>query len=191
MNDISTYLGDIYARTLFALADESKTTTDVKNDLDAFWGVVAGEKDFAALIASPCFYTDYKEQLVGRVFSGRLSELTMNFLMVVIRHDRAKFLSQIISKYNELWEDRQGCRSVKATVSRAMNEDEIVKLSLDIAAAMSRKVRLDVAVDPSIVGGIIIRYSDKVVDNTVKSRLQRAVNAITSGEKRRVRINEV
>ena len=191
MNDISNYLGDIYARTLFSLADESKTTADVKNDLDAFWGVVASEKDFAALIASPCFYTDYKEQLVGRVFSGRLSELTMNFLMVVIRHDRAKFLSQIISKYNELWEDQQGCRSVRATVSRAMNEDEIVKLSLDIAAAMSRKVRLDVVVDPSIVGGIIIRYSDKVVDNTVKNRLQRAVNAITSGEKRRVRINEV
>jgi F-type H+-transporting ATPase subunit delta len=74
---------------------------------------------------------------------------------------------------------------VKVTVSKPLNEGEVERLSADIASAINKKVKLELAVDPSIIGGITIRYGDKMVDNTVRSRLQQAVKTIIEQGRRR------
>jgi len=185
MSDADTRLGRIYAQALFDLAEQSQMIDAVKSELDTVTAVIAGDKDFEALISSPCFYADFKEKLMTKAFSGKLGELSMDFLMVVIRHNRMAFLPQIAAHYDGFWQTYHNYCPVKVTVSKPLSESEVERISADIASATNKKVKLELAVDPSIIGGITIRYGDKMVDNTVRSRLRQAVKTIIEQGRRR------
>jgi F-type H+-transporting ATPase subunit delta len=184
-------LAEIYASTLFDLGRESEMANTVKYNLDALAEVIASENDFWTLLGSPYFSDEYKEQLLRKILSGKIADLTMDFLMVVIRHDRLMLLQHIIEKYNELWDHSNGYCSVKVTVSHAMTDDEVKAMSDDIATSLNSKIRLAIAVEPAIIGGASIRYDDMIIDNTVRNRLQTAVKTIKSQRKGRLKTNEV
>ena len=186
-NDKAGHISGIYAQVLSELAEQSQIVDAVKDDLDALTNLSVQIRDFKTLMVSPYFSEEHKKQLVHKVFSGRLNELTVNFLMVVIEHDRAIFLPQITTRYNEFWESYHGYCRVKATVARAMSNSETESLTEDIAAAINSKIKLELVVNPSVIGGIAIRYDNKIIDNTVINRLQLAVRQITNRDK----INEI
>jgi len=193
MNGFETgmHLAKIYAQALFELAEQTKSIEFIKSDLDMVRDVGIQEKDFGALMESPYFTTEYKGQIVQKIFETRLSDLTMNFLMTAVRHERMTFLPQIIDRFNELRETRQGYRIVQVTISEPMSREGAERLSTDIAAAMKSKVKLQVSVNPSIIGGIIIRYGDKVIDNSLKGRLHRAVDTIINRQRIQEKADEV
>jgi F-type H+-transporting ATPase subunit delta len=184
-------LGGIYAQALFELAERSKMLDSVKDDLDAVRNVSIEVRDFGVLMVSPYFSTEYKGQIIQKMFGGKLSDLTTNFLMVAVRHNRMMFLAQIIDKFNELREIGQGYRIVEVTVTEPMSKEEAKRFSTDIAGALKSKVKLQVSVNPSIIGGIIIRYGDKLVDNSLRGRLRQAVGTIMSSQKRQEKVDEV
>jgi len=187
----STRVGDVYAKVLFELADRSRITETVKTNLDLLAEIFAKEKDFHALMGSPYFSLDHKKQLLQKVFSGKLSELMMDFLMIALRHNRIMFLPQIAFSFSQLWDVYYGYLNVKVVVSERFDKSRLQKLSEEIAAALKGKINLEMAVDPAIIGGIIIRYGDRIVDNTIKTRLLRAVKVITGPEKRLIKTYEV
>jgi F-type H+-transporting ATPase subunit delta len=180
-----------YARTIFEIAVETQLASVVEADLDTAEKIFLGEKDLMELTASPYFTKQHKADLLQKVFSPFLSELTMNFMMVLVRHNRIRYLPEIMACYDKIWGNFKGYLPVKATVSQKPENDFIDKLVDDISSALERKISLQVSVDPSIIGGIIIHYGDMVVDNTVRSRLAGAVQTITSSEKRWMRTYEV
>lgn len=181
-------LREIYAQSLFELADRQQGVDTVSSDLNILAGIIGQEKDFIKLLDSPYFSTDYKEQLVRRLLSGVAANLTLDFLMVVIRHGRARLLTDIIGRYAELWDAYHGYYHVKVTVPRALEDGQAKELSDDIAAAMNSppgRVKLQVAVDPDIIGGAIIRCGDKVIDNSIRNRIDVAVKTVMSRIKSR------
>jgi F-type H+-transporting ATPase subunit delta len=190
MEALGSYLGKTYAAALFELADESGALPVVKDDLDCWTGICGMVKDFDKLIVSPYFPSEYKQQFVRKVLSGKIANLTMDFLVVVIKHNRTKFLPHIIAEYNRLWEARAGYCPVEVTVARQISNDEVKKLAADIASMMDCKVKLKLTINPEILGGVTIRYDDKVIDNTVKGRLHKAVETIIKHGKGR-KIDEV
>jgi F-type H+-transporting ATPase subunit delta len=190
MEALDSYLEKTYAAVLFELADESGVLQAVKEDLDCWTGICGMAGDFEKLIVSPYFPSEYKQQFVHKMLSGKMADLTMDFLAVVIRHNRAKFLPHIIAGYNRLWDVREGYCPVEVTVAGWISDDEVKKLAADMASMMDCKVKLKLTINPEILGGVIIRFSDKVIDNTVKGRLHKAVEAIIKHGKGR-EINEV
>ena len=191
VNEAGIRLGEIYAQALFELARDSNMVDAVKYDLDALHIIAAEEKGFATFLSSPYFSQQCKEQLLRKVFSAKLADLTTNFLTVAVGHDRMMFLPQITSRYDELWDVYHGRQLVKVTVSEVMSDDEVKKLSQDIAGAIKGSIKLELAVNPAIIGGVVIRYGDRVIDNTVKGRLHRAVKALTSLGEEQEKIGEV
>jgi len=184
-------LGGIYAQALFELAERSKMLDSVKDDLDAVRNVSIEVRDFGALMESPYFSTEHKGQIIQKMFGGKLSDLTINFLIVAVRHNRMMFLAQIIDKFNELQEIGQGYRIVEITVTEPMSKEEAKRFSTNIAGALKSKVKLQVNVNPSIMGGIIIRYDGKVIDNSIRGRLRQAVETIMSSQRRQEKVDEV
>jgi F-type H+-transporting ATPase subunit delta len=178
-------LREIYAQSLFELADRQQGVDTVSSDLNILAGIIGQEEDFIKLLDSPYFSTDYKEQLVRKLLSGVAANLTLDFLMVVIRHGRARLLTDIIGRYAELWDAYHGYYHVKVTVPRALEDGQAKVLSDDIAAAMNSNVKLEVAVDPDIIGGAIIRCGDKVIDNSIRNRVDVAVKTVMSRIKSR------
>lgn len=171
-------LRENYANTLFELAKENEATDIVQEDLEAIARVVKEERDLIKFLTSPYFSRQCKEQLVRATLSARIAELTMNFLMVLIKHNRVGLLPGIIFRYGQLRDADRGCYPVNVTVSRPLEQAEAEELTADIAAAVGGAVKLELAVNPDIIGGAIIRCGDKVIDNTVHNRLRTAVKTI-------------
>ncbi|MGD0784850.1 MAG: ATP synthase F1 subunit delta [Sedimentisphaerales bacterium] len=172
-------LGQIYAQAIYELAEQAQLIDVLKNDFDILASLAAESKDLGTLMASPSFHEEQKKHLISDVFSGKLNELTMNFLMVAIEHNRMRFLPNIIAEYIELWEAHHGLHRVKVVVSKAIETAEVERLKDSIAAAINGQVRLEVVVNPAILGGIIIRHGSKVIDNSIRNRLQLTVKEIT------------
>jgi len=185
-------IGDIYAQAVFETAEEQQLPEVVKSDLDFLGSAFNEVADLKGLLWSPYFTRQYKAVLLEKMFAGRFSHLTMNFLMVVARHNRLKFLPAIIAGFSRLWDHRHGLVPVTITVSQKLDDPRVKTLCNEISSAIQRKVRLTQSiVDPSIIGGIIIHFADKVIDNTIRTRLVNAVQNVTSQEKRWTKFNEV
>jgi F-type H+-transporting ATPase subunit delta len=185
-------ISDVYALAVFETAQEQQVLTDVKADLDSMADIFKQVPDLRELLWSPYFTRNYKAALLEKMFTGKFSQLTMNFLMVVARHNRLKVLPDIIAAFSRLWDQQHGLVPVSITVPNKLDSARIQKLCDEITDSLQRKIRLtDSIVDPSIIGGIIIHYGDKVIDNTIKTRLINAVQTVTSRQKWETTFNEV
>jgi F-type H+-transporting ATPase subunit delta len=110
--------------------------------------------------------------------------MTLSFLSVTIDHNRGKLLPEIIERYKQLFRALRGYQTVTVVVAKALGPDQAAKLRQDLAGAMHAKVDLDVHVDPAILGGVILRYADKMLDNSIRGRLIRTVAQVTNPENR-------
>lgn len=173
-------IGQLYAAAFFELARESKVVDAVREDLSALTAMANTEKEFLAINVSPYFSQESKAQLLQTLFAGRVAGLTMDFLQVVNKHNRMAYLPLIADEYEKLRDAYVGCSLVEATFAKEMSEPEIARFTEEIKTAFQSEVKLIVRIDPSIIGGVILRRGDRIVDNTVRRELLDAVKAITS-----------
>ncbi|MBP7050919.1 MAG: ATP synthase F1 subunit delta [Phycisphaerae bacterium] len=185
-NGSATALADVYAHSLLDLAEQEQVVDLVETDLEILSSLLKQEPTFQAFLASPYFTEQTKRDLVSHVFSGRLHQLTLHFLAVAIDHSRGMILPEMIDRYTQLYRARAGRQTVTAVVARALPDDHRAKLTQDLTEALHGEVDLEVRVDPSLLGGIILRYGDKMLDNSIRGRLARAVSRITHPERRQL-----
>jgi F-type H+-transporting ATPase subunit delta len=174
-------VGEIYGQTLFELAAERGEIESVKEDLDSIDGFMFAEGDFYAVVSSPFLAAEQKSKLVRTLFTGKVCELTMNFLLVAGAKNRLAALPNIIKKYNHLYRESKGYKDVWMTISHAINQNEKDEIKASLCKALKTEhITLEFNVEPAILGGTIIRYEDKIIDNSVRTRLHRAVETIIS-----------
>jgi F-type H+-transporting ATPase subunit delta len=183
-NGTAAQIAGTYAQSLLELAEPSGIIDAVETDLETVAALLAEEPSFQAFLASPYFAEQTKRDLIRKVLADRANPVTLNFLSVVIDHDRGGLLPEIIGRYKQLYRAYRGYQTVTAVVARPLRADQKAKLSQDLTNAMNTRVDLDVRVDPSIIGGVILRYGDRMVDNSVRGRLARTVGQITHPERR-------
>ena len=184
-------VGEAYARAVFSVAQEQKAIDDVGTELDSLLFFARKEKDFFDFLDSPYFNLESKKNFVQRVFAGRFSPITTNFLFIVIKNSRAKYLPFIISKYSQLWFENYGICPVAVTVSEQISYERKRVIHQQISEAIRKNVELKVEVDPKIIGGIIIRYGDNLIDNSIRNRLANAVEKVIYNCNQRGRIDEI
>ena len=174
----SVRLGDVYSRALLDLAAEPAVADAVREDMASIRQFLSENPELLAVMGSPRFSRPYKTELLERLFAGRVNDLTLDFLMVAAAHNRLVFLPHMISSYMEKHDARCGLQTVRVTVSEPSSIQTLEELSPKMAEILNSEVRLDVAVDPSILGGLVLRCGDKVIDNSVRTRLNRAIATI-------------
>jgi F-type H+-transporting ATPase subunit delta len=174
-------LGEIYGQTLFQLAAERGEVDAVKADLDEIDKFMFAEGDFHAIMASPFLSAEQKSKLAETLFAGKVSELTLNFLLVAGAKNRLSALPNMLKKYYRLYRESKGYKDVWMTISHAVEQSEKDAIQASLAAALkSENITLEFNVEPSILGGTIIRYEGKMIDNSIRTRLHRAVDTIVS-----------
>jgi F-type H+-transporting ATPase subunit delta len=187
----SAHVGQVYAAAICELATDADLIDVIGNDLLHLAEFATSQKEFVNFNISPYFPLEHKSQLLHKLFDGKVAALTMDFLEVVNKHNRMSCLPLIAQEYKKLRDLHFGCRLVKVTLSTAISEQEIKELTDRIAAALNGEVKLDIQIDPSIIGGIIVRHGDLIVDNSLRKGLRDAVMAIMSHRMRREKIHEV
>ncbi len=174
-------MGEIYGQTLFQLAAERGEADAVKEDLDEIDKFMFADGDFHAIMSSPFLSAEYKTKLAETLFTGRVCELTLNFLLVAGSKNRLGAMSYMIKKYNKLYRESKGYKDVWMTISHAIEQSEKDTIKASLAEAFkTENITLEFNVEPAIIGGTVIRYEGKMIDNSIRTRLHRAVDTIIS-----------
>ena len=173
---------DIYCEVLFELAEESARIDTVMSDLSDVATVLAGEPEFVRLLTSPAVTGQQKAEIIRRVFDGRVDELTLDFICILARRNRFRLLGLITDRYESLVDSHYGRKLVEVTLAARPDEGRIEKLNADIAEAVKSNVKLDIRIVPEIIGGIVIRTEDRVIDNSVRTALAAAAQQVCKME---------
>ena len=161
-----------YASALFEVAQEAGSVDAVAADLDRFDQLVQASPDLARLIRNPIFTAEEQERAIGAILARiGVGGLTSNFIRLVASKRRLFALPDMIRAFRRLVSDSKGI--VQAQVVLA--EPPTDRVMADIAAALREvakaEVALDVRVDPSLIGGLIVKIGSRMVDASVRTKL--------------------
>lgn len=177
---------EVYSEVLFELAEQAGCVDSVTEDLARIREALKAEPEFATILTSPGIKGSEKAKIMRRVFEGKVEALTLDFMSVLARRSRIGFLGPISDKYEMLVDVRRGRALVEVTVAKALDGKQTKRLKADLREAISKDVKLSVVVEPAIIGGIIIKKDDTVIDNSVKTALKRGVATVMENLKDRI-----
>lgn len=172
-------LAERYAAALFELADERKALDAVANDLAALRRLVDESADLRRMIRSPVLQRDEQARAIGAIAErAGFDTLTGNFVGLLARNRRLFALPDMIHAFLQLLAERRG--EVTAEVIAAQELSETQRRTVDdrLRKAVGRKVAVDFRVDPSLLGGLVVKVGSRMVDASLKSKLARLALAM-------------
>lgn len=170
---IVTGMAGRYALALFELAKEQNTVDRVSDDLKAFVGMVSGSEDLQRLVKSPVFTADEQVKAIGALLDkAGISGLSSNFLKLVASKRRLFAVEQMVGDFNKLVDRYKGVTRAEVTVASELSGKHMDALKAALAdVSGGRAVEVDVKVDPSIIGGLVVKLGSRMVDGSLKTKL--------------------
>ena len=162
-----------YASALFELAEESKATEAVGKDLGRFLTMLAGSEDLQNLVRNPVFSADDQVKAITALTeTAKIGGIAGNFLKLVAAKRRLFAVSGMIHAFNALVDRKNGVVSAEVTVPAELSDkNRAAVLDAIKGVTGSKHVALATKVDPSIIGGLIVKVGSKMVDASLKTKL--------------------
>jgi F-type H+-transporting ATPase subunit delta len=173
-------LARVYARALFAVALEQGKLDVLREQLGQFADAVAEYRQLAIFFFSPYFSTKEKQQALGRMLDGA-DPILLNFLSLLIENHRMPVIFRIRQQYERLWDEENRTLPVQITSAIALDEQTTASLGRTIGERAGRKVTLATRVDPDILGGIVIRVGNSILDASIRNRLEQLRRHVAQG----------
>lgn len=159
-----------YAQALFQVGKEKGLLDQFREDL-AKVSQIVGDPAMAQVLDNPKVPFTAKREVVRR-FLGAPSSYLLNFLDLLIARDRVSLVGQMREAYQRLLYDHQGIEVAKVTTAVPLDEGEKERLIQRLSEITGKKVLLELRVDPAILGGLVARMGDRVIDGSTTSRLK-------------------
>ena len=161
-----------YATALFELSLEGNAVDQVQADLAAFDAMVASSLDLTRLVRSPMFSAeDQARALVAVLDKAGIKGIAANFLRVVAANRRLFAVREIIRGFNALVARQKGEVTAQVTVAEALNDARMNEIRDALKAVTGKDVRIDVEVDPAIIGGLKVKVGSRMVDASLRTKL--------------------
>jgi F-type H+-transporting ATPase subunit delta len=161
----------VYARSLFEVAREQDKLDAVRDQLGAFADALSENRDLQVFFFSPYFSTAEKEDGLERVVIDA-DPVIVNFLQLLIEKHRMPVVFRIRGDYDSLWADENKLLPVQITSAVELDSSIVKQLGDRIAEQTDRTVDVAAEVDPDILGGIVVRVGNSVLDASVRNRLE-------------------
>ena len=168
-----------YATALFELARDEKSVDAVKADLDKFAALLAESADLARLVRSPVFTADDQRKALGAVLAkAGISGITANLLNVLTANRRLFAVSDVIRAFNALVAKFKGEATADVTVAEPLSDKNLDALKAALKSVTGKDVALNVKVDPSIIGGLVVKLGSRMVDSSLRTKLNSIKHAM-------------
>jgi F-type H+-transporting ATPase subunit delta len=162
-----------YAKALLHLANKHDQAEPVRDELKGLGEVLQASPTFKALIADPAISEGVRQSLLSKTFGGgRVSPIMMNFLGLLNSKNRLNLLPELIDVYQDLLEEQLGNVEVDVTVSQRLSPEQLETVRLRVSAALKRNAVVHQYVDEAIIGGLVLRVQDKLIDASVRHQLE-------------------
>jgi F-type H+-transporting ATPase subunit delta len=176
---IRASLAGRYASALFDLARDQRKIDAVGRSLEALSSALVDSKEFAELVASPLVSRDE----AGKAFAALapklgIDEITTNFLGVLAANGRKNELRNVVRAFNRLAADHRGETTAEVITAHPLSDDQIDALMAQLRARAGSDVNIDAAIDPTILGGIVVKLGSQRIDASIRTKLNRLAQAM-------------
>ncbi len=161
-----------YAGSLFDLALEAKSLAEVEKNLDAFEALVNGSADLKRLIQSPVFSSDDQVKAISAILNkAKIGGLVGNFLRVVAQNRRLFSVPSMIQSFRQIAANHRGEVTADVTTAHALTAAQETELKATLKSVAGKDVTINVTVDPSILGGLIVKLGSRQIDTSLRTKL--------------------
>jgi F-type H+-transporting ATPase subunit delta len=168
-----------YATALFELARDEKSIDAVKTDLDRFDALLGESADLNRLVRSPVFSADAQSRALGAVLDkAGISGISANFLKVLTANRRLFAVREVIRAFRALVAKFKGEVSAEVTVAETLSDRNLDALKAGLKSVTGKDVTLNVKVDPSIIGGLVVKLGSRMVDSSLRTKLNSIKHAM-------------
>jgi ATP synthase F1 delta subunit len=165
-------IAQVYSRALFDVAKEQDKLDELRGQLGEFADAVNDNRDLRVFFFSPYFSTEEKREGLERVLEGA-DEAFVNFLGVLLENHRMPAIFHIRRQYDELWEEENRLLPVQITSAIELDDDTVAHIGDTIGEQTGQRVDVSSRVDPDILGGIVLRVGNSILDASIRNRLER------------------
>jgi F-type H+-transporting ATPase subunit delta len=173
-------LARVYARSLFDVAREHGKLDELREQLRQFADAVSESHELQVFFFSPYFSSQEKQDALRRMLSGAEPEL-MNFLELLVENHRMPVVFRIAREYERLWELENKMLPVEITSAVELDERTTGSVAQRIGESTGRKVTLTTHVDPGILGGLVVRVGNSILDASIRNRLEQLRKQVAQG----------
>jgi F-type H+-transporting ATPase subunit delta len=163
-------IAQVYARSLFEVAQEHGTLDRVRTELGEFADALEGNRDLAVFFFSPYFSTEEKKGALDRAIGGA-DDTTRNFLELLVEKHRMPAVFRVRRTLDALWEEENKLLPVEITSAVALDPAVVTRLQEEIGRQTGRRVELTETIDPDVLGGLVLRVGNQILDASIRTRL--------------------
>jgi F-type H+-transporting ATPase subunit delta len=167
MEEIAT----VYARSLFEVAQEKGNLDDVREQLGEFADALDSNQSMQVFFFSPYFSTQEKEEGLDKVVSDA-DPIFGNFLKLLIEKHRMPAVFRVRRTFDELWREENKLLPVEITSAVELDESTVKQIGDRIGEQTGQKIELSSKVEPDILGGIVVRVGNSIIDASIRARLE-------------------
>jgi F-type H+-transporting ATPase subunit delta len=169
-----------YAEAAFQIALRDGTVEVWRSELDLA-GAVVEDPTVARVLANPAVALEIRDAMVDSAIGPTVSGPVLNLVKLMLRRGRIDHLPRVAAEFRRLDNARQGIVPATATTATPLSQDEVRALVGRLEQMTGGRVELDLQVDPSLLGGLVVRVGDRLIDGSVRGRLERLRNQLVSG----------
>jgi F-type H+-transporting ATPase subunit delta len=162
----------VYSDALFEVAKEEGTLDAIHEQLGAFADALAESHDLQVFLFSPYFSSQEKREGIAKAVTGAEEEF-MNFLELLAEKHRMPAIFHIRRRFDELWAEENRRLEVTLTSAVELDEDVVERVGKEIERQTDRKIDLESQVDPEVLGGLVLRVGNMVLDASIRTKLER------------------
>jgi F-type H+-transporting ATPase subunit delta len=161
-----------YATAVFELAEETRSLPALEQDLLSLKAALAASKDLAHLVRSPAFSEADQSKAMKAVLEAMgAGKLATQFVLTLAAKRRLFALADIIQGFENILARHRGEVQAQVTSARALSADEIAELKATLKSRLGREPRLEAKVDPSLLGGLVVKVGSRMIDSSLRTKL--------------------
>ena len=161
-----------YARALLELANERQQAVPVAEEMRGIREVVDSSPTLAAFLRDPGISETERDEMLQRIFANRVSPLVFNTMRVLNSKGRLGLLAQVAEQYQDLLDEQTGKIEVDVTVAQRLDAETLEQVRQRVSSALKKDAIVHQYVDESIIGGLVLRVEDKLIDGSVRAQLE-------------------
>lgn len=161
-----------YASSLFELAQQANSVARVESDLNDFEAMLKGSADLSRLINSPVFSSDEQAKAIDAIVAkAKIAGLAGNFLRVVAKNRRLFAVPGMIQAFRRIAAEHRGETAAEVTSAHALTAAQQTELKAALKSVAGKDVAITITVDPSLLGGLIVKMGSRQIDTSLKTKL--------------------
>ena len=161
-----------YGQALFDLASEKNMLDQLEKELTQVLEVIEESHELKKILEQRLIRSETKQEIFRKVYSGTISPVTMNFLLLILHKRREMVLNQIVSQFLNLANEARGIVKAQVKSAAQLSFEQLEKLRESLEKITGKNILLESAVDERLIGGLVVKIGDRIIDGSISTKLK-------------------